>query len=84
MEAAVSEASVATLERRLARLDAIVADLEREGLELDQALALFEEGVGHLRAAEQVIQAAELRIERLLVGADGEATLAPMEPPPNT
>ncbi len=65
------------LEARLARLDAIVTALESEGLELEQALALFEEGVGHLRAAEQVIRAAELRIEQLLEGPTGEPTLAP-------
>ncbi len=74
--------NAASLEWRLARLDAIVAELEREGLDLDQALSLFEEGVGHLRSAEQVIRAAELRIERLLENAAGEPVLAPMEPPP--
>lgn len=66
-----------SLEARLVRLDAIVAALESDGLELEQALALFEEGVGHLRAAEQVVRAAELRIEQLLEGPTGEPTLAP-------
>ena len=78
----MSENSVESLEWRLARLDAIVAELEREGLDLDQALSLFEEGVGHLRSAEQVIRAAELRIDRLLENAAGEPVLAPMELPP--
>ncbi len=49
---------VSSLERRLERLDAIVAELERESLELEQALALFEEGLGHLRVSEQAIRAA--------------------------
>jgi len=70
--------SVETLERRLVRLDSIVAELERENLELEQALALFEEGVGHLRASEQAIRAAELRIDQLLEDAAGEAVLAPL------
>ncbi len=69
------------LEKRLARLDAIVAELERENLELEQALALFEEGVGHLRASEQAIGAAELRIQQLLEGGAGEPVLAPMPTP---
>ncbi len=77
----MSENAAPTLEWRLARLDAIVAELEREGLELDQALSLFEEGIGHLRSAEQVIRTAELKIERLLENAAGEPVLAPMEPP---
>jgi exodeoxyribonuclease VII small subunit len=54
------------LSQRLARLDQILAKLEREELDLDEALALFEEGVGHLREAEKLVRTAELRIERLL------------------
>ncbi len=70
-----------TLERRLERLDAIVAELERENLELEQALALFEEGVGHLRASEQTIRAAELRIQQLLEGPRGEPAVVAMPGP---
>ncbi len=72
---------VSRLERRLERLEAIVAELERENLELEQALALFEEGVGHLRASEQAIGAAELRIQQLLEAAGGEPGVAPMSIP---
>ncbi len=66
-----------SLEARLTRLDAIVAALESDGLELEQALALFEEGVSHLRAAETMIRAAELRIEQLLEGPTGEPDVVP-------
>lgn len=59
------------LEQRIARLEQIVAGLEREELELDEALKLFEEGVGHLRDVRSLLQAAELRVERLLQEADG-------------
>ena len=79
----MSENVAESLEVRLARLDAIVTELEREGLELDEALSLFEEGIAHLRAAEQVIRAAGLRIERLLEYSAGEPVVAPMELPPN-
>jgi exodeoxyribonuclease VII small subunit len=79
----MSENVAESLEVRLARLDAIVTELEREGLELDEALSLFEEGIAHLRSAEQVIRAAELRIERLLENSAGEPVVAPMELPPN-
>ncbi|MFS8636611.1 MAG: exodeoxyribonuclease VII small subunit [Gemmatimonadota bacterium] len=54
------------LEARLSRLETIVSALEREDLELDEALALFEEGIGHLREAQALIRTAELRIEQLL------------------
>ena len=55
-----------TLEQRLDRLDQIVHALERDDLELEQAMKLFEEGVGHLRHAQELLNNAELRIERLL------------------
>jgi exodeoxyribonuclease VII small subunit len=61
----------ASLEQRIARLEQIVAGLEREELELDEALKLFEEGIGHLRDVRGLLQAAELRVERLLQDADG-------------
>lgn len=55
-----------SLEQRLDRLDQIVHSLEREDLELEQAMNLFEEGVTHLRHAQELLNQAELRIERLL------------------
>ena len=60
-----------TLEQRLDRLDEIVRALERDDLELEQAMRLFEEGIGHLRHAQELLNQAELRIERLL-GERGE------------
>ena len=57
-----------TLEQRLDRLDEIVRTLERDDLDLEKALQLFEEGVGHLRHAQELLTNAELRIERLLEG----------------
>lgn len=66
------------LETRLSRLETIVSTLEREELELEEALTLFEEGIGHLRKAQETIRAGELRIERLLEGVDGEPLLEGM------
>jgi exodeoxyribonuclease VII small subunit len=52
--------------RDLERLEDIVRRLEGEELDLDDALRLFEEGVGRLRAARQQLEAAELRIRQVL------------------
>lgn len=68
-----------SLERTLTRLEAIVTGLEREDLELDDALRLFEEGVQRLREAQQILAAAELKVERL-VEEQGEPQLEPMPP----
>lgn len=59
---------------RIHRLQRIAADLDREDIELEDAMKLFEEGVAHLRAAEALVSQAELRIERLLEGHDGVRT----------
>jgi exodeoxyribonuclease VII small subunit len=65
---------------RIHRLQRIVSDLEREDIELEEAMRLFEEGVSHLRAAETLVTQAELRIDRLLEDADG-VRLVPTERP---
>ena len=63
-----------SLEARLRRLEEIVGQLEAEELELDRALAIFEEGVVHVREAEQALAAAELRVEELLGEGDQQST----------
>ena len=64
-DAAAAEAG---LESRLKRLEQIVSSLEADDLELERALALFEEGVAHVRAAEKILAEAELKVEELLQG----------------
>lgn len=67
-----------TLEGKLDRLSEIVSMLEAEELELDRALALFEEGVHHIRDAEELLSRAELQVEEL-VGDGEEANTRPFE-----
>ena len=57
-----------SVEERLRRLDRIVAALDAEDVELERSLALFEEGIRHVRAAEKLLAAAELRVEELIEG----------------
>ena len=60
------------LDRRLERLDQVVRELEREDLDLEAALRLFEEGVGHVRAAREALARSELAIERLVAEVAGD------------
>lgn len=60
-----------TLEGRLRRLTEIVDVLEADEVELDRALALFEEGIGHVREAESILAQAELRVEEMVRKAGG-------------
>jgi exodeoxyribonuclease VII small subunit len=55
-----------SLEARLRRLEEILARMESDQVPLEEALDLFEEGVAHVREAERVLAAAELRVEELL------------------
>lgn len=67
-----------TLEEKLERLSEIVSLLEAQDLELDRALELFEEGVRHIREAEELLSRAELRVEEL-VGDGEEARTRPLD-----
>ena len=64
-----------TLEQTLARLEEIVRRLDEERLDLGDALALFEEGVAHLREAAGTLSEADTRVRRLTEQADGAFTL---------
>jgi exodeoxyribonuclease VII small subunit len=60
----------------LARLEEIVRKLEGEDVELDAALALFEEGVARLRSAREQLAAAGLKVQAVLEDASGDLRLA--------
>jgi len=68
----VSEASRdASYESRLLRLESIVSELEGDGIPLDRALALFEEGIELLRTASDELTQAEGRVALLIERAEG-------------
>jgi exodeoxyribonuclease VII small subunit len=63
---------MSSIAEELARLEEIVRRLEAEEVELDAALALFEEGVARLRAARERLGAAELKVQKVLEEAGGD------------
>ena len=63
----------------LARLEEIVRKLEADDVELDAALALFEEGVARLRAARERLADAELKVQAVLEAADGDIRLTDLD-----
>ena len=60
-----------TFEENVARLEEIVAELESDGIDLEAALKLFEEGVERLRAANAELSRAEGNVKLLVENADG-------------
>lgn len=67
-------------ERSLARLEEVVRKLESPQLSLDEAMKLFEEGVGLSRECQKQLEEAEGRVEILLKKADGKLAAEPFEP----
>jgi exodeoxyribonuclease VII small subunit len=63
---------MSTIAEELARLEEIVRKLEADDVELDAALALFEEGVARLRAARDRLSAAQVKVQTVLEEAGGD------------
>lgn len=61
-----------TFEASVERLEQIVKQMERGDAPLDQALSLFEEGTGLVHTCSKLLDDAELKVVRLMKGADGE------------
>ena len=57
-----------TFERTLEELESIADSLERDDLDLDQALRLFERGIERLRAAGRLLDSAHGMVEELVQG----------------
>jgi exodeoxyribonuclease VII small subunit len=74
-----SASSTPSLADELARLEEIVRKLEAEDIELDAALALFEEGVSRLRAARERLAAAELKVQSVIEEAGGDIRLTALD-----
>jgi exodeoxyribonuclease VII small subunit len=71
--------AAAPLAEELARLEEIVRKLEAEDVDLDAALALFEEGVARLRSARERLAAAELKVQSVLEEASGDIRLTDLD-----
>ena len=63
-----------SFEQALAQLEQIVAQLESGQAELERSIALYERGAKLKAHCEARLRAAQLRVERIVVGRDGEAT----------
>ncbi len=64
-----------TFEAKVARLEAIVNDLESGNVQLDKAVELFKEGKALSRECEELLKAAQEQIDRAM-----EAAPKPAEP----
>ena len=66
-----SGASAPSYEALMDRLQQVVQRLETGELPLGDAVTLYEEGVALAAQCQQLLEAAELRVQQLSVGVDG-------------
>jgi exodeoxyribonuclease VII small subunit len=64
----------------LARLDQIVRRLDSGDLELEDQMALYVEGCGHVVTARRIIQDAVLRIDEMVETVQGTLETRPLAP----
>lgn len=67
-------------EAAMQRLDKITEELSREGVALEDALVLYEEGVALVRACNKRLEETERRIKVLQLSATGELTEEDLDP----
>lgn len=68
-----------TFEQQLARLEEIVAALEKGEAQLADSLKLFEEGTKLIASCSDQLDKAEQQVVRLMKGADGAPVELPFE-----
>lgn len=67
-------------EQAMARLEAIVAELEKGDLPLDESLKIFEEGIRLSKNCLKVLEDAERKIEVLVQDKNGKKQLRAFSP----
>ncbi|MBQ8850609.1 MAG: exodeoxyribonuclease VII small subunit [Clostridia bacterium] len=68
------------LEDAMKRLDGVVRALDAEGLELEESLRLYEEGVALVRVCHEKLSEAERRVKVIRMSADGEMVETELDP----
>ena len=61
-------------EAALAELEAIVDQLEKGAVALDDSIRLYERGEALKRRCDELLKNAEMRIEKITLSAEGAAT----------
>ena len=69
----------ATFEQQIARLEEIVAALEKGDVQLADSLKMFEEGTKLITACSKQLDQAEQQVVKLMKGADGAPVELPFE-----
>lgn len=67
------EIKALSFEQAMASLEQIVGQLESGRVDLEQSIGLYEKGAMLRRHCESKLRSAEMRVEQIVQGAEGEA-----------
>jgi len=70
-----------TIEEALGKLEAITQQLEGDDLGLEQAIALFDEGLGLAATVKRQLEEAKLKVEQVLEKTQDTFSLEPLDLP---
>lgn len=80
-EVSLSDVSNLTFEKALAELESIVGKLERGDVPLEESIAMYSRGEVLRTHCETLLKQAEMRIEKIALGADGSPKgVVPLDP----
>jgi exodeoxyribonuclease VII small subunit len=76
---APSDIASLSFEAALAELEGIVNQLERGEVELEKSIAMYERGAALKAHCEARLKEAQLKVDKIVVGADGRASTQPAD-----
>ena len=76
---APSDIDAMSFEQALAELEKIVGQLESGQAPLEQSIEMYERGAALKAHCEKRLEAARLRVEKIVVGASGAPSVEPAE-----
>jgi len=80
-EVSLADVSNLTFEKALAELESIVGKLERGDVPLEESIAMYSRGEVLRTHCETLLKQAEMRIEKIALGADGSPKgVVPLDP----
>ncbi|HWA62226.1 MAG TPA: exodeoxyribonuclease VII small subunit [Caulobacteraceae bacterium] len=74
-----ADISALTFEQALAELERIVAELESGKAELERSIQVYERGAALKAHCEAKLKEAQLRVEKIVIGAQGPVGVEPAE-----
>ncbi|MCW6511608.1 exodeoxyribonuclease VII small subunit [Lichenifustis flavocetrariae] len=69
-----NELAALPFEKAMAELEEIVTRLEKGSVTLEDSILIYERGEALRKHCERLLQSAEMRIEKITLGADGAPT----------